>query len=1080
MASGHIREQARPPEPSLPSLVVTPAETQGVQKLRDEGRMLDEPPMSPRTNKISPLVSDLERWAPAPDFFPRDNYRERRLSTRTESSGAPQERSKTPLPSLPKSIGPQEDAQARMAALEVDVFKASNWRRWMGINQSVNPKTSFFKRQKPTSHETPASNGIGVPSRTALDVDVDASPALETIGVINPESDPSLTPTISRVQTNSPCVTGINTPGPYRKDTATSVPAFLSGTASMGVDPKEVEFSPLQLPSAPPSGLCDEKDGGNKDLFSKDAPAEDAPPVTSATSRAIFHPTPQTQVVRPQPRIPSVLLDRRWSLRGSSSSSVDEEQLDDLSMNEPIVDDPVQRLNLSHCDLLTNKDLRALRRQMRKIPAELRDETRQVLSERAGKDRLSPPNEAPRSRSSTPIRTPSPFSESSLQKIRSMLHSSQPMESLEMDDLQEIRTRESVSQSPLAATDRPHVWRRRQRRAWNKALAEDDVDDDDPQFERTTGPRVYTTPVNPDQPEYAYDMLHENQRGIVLFGVSKRFSSNVLSLFDPSPWTNAEGVDTALDISKMQLPDPTWEWVHPTWMVDMTGDTDEDGWQYSGSFTGLQFWRRPIAVSSKKGPRRWWQALHMFAHSVDLNRAARRESKEASRPDEGLEALMRTVRMRSEKWTGKPGIWTFVRRRRWVRLRRRVVNVHLSKGASVMTADGTPVMLSNDKDRVNVDETVKREKDELKSEVAQKEVQEECASSMCETQQVLTALERLRRLLPFFLIPPPQLAELLPPGGQPIHKLDAWHRHFRLILEQETYIQNPFFALGWIQRWLARPDLREYTRELRMQEKEYQKAYVEKDQMAKSKASSIPFTQESRNYPHCAPYGSSVLNESLLLYSNECNGLRPSIVRQAVIEHNFGMVVVLMRLCMADRLRVNLWLEWLQFEPHSEAFIDDKPGSTFALLQQESQRRRAMLHHVERLGSTPAMFSPLTEHIMRTRIHDYTHSRPRLLDVWDILIAHVRKKRRKKLTFQLNDVLGMLDHEASRQRFMEAVLHLSSKQFYVNAPEESQSACPEPSDPRWKQVAPGVMMLPSIPAVSAGDAHTESLRMVRA
>lgn len=48
-----------------------------------------------------------------------------------------------------------------------------------------------------------------------------------------------------------------------------------------------------------------------------------------------------------------------------------------------------------------------------------------------------------------------------------------------------------------------------------------------------------------------------------------------------------------------------------------------------------------------------------------------------------------------------------------------------------------------------------------------------------------------------------------------------------------------------------------------------------------------------------------------------------------------------------------------------------------------------MLHDMQRLGRTPAAFSPLIERILRNRIYDYTHSAPILLDVWDILVAHV-------------------------------------------------------------------------------------------
>lgn len=45
-----------------------------------------------------------------------------------------------------------------------------------------------------------------------------------------------------------------------------------------------------------------------------------------------------------------------------------------------------------------------------------------------------------------------------------------------------------------------------------------------------------------------------------------------------------------MDISNYQLPDPMWEWVSENWMIDMTEDVDEAGWQYAFNFHGA-VWR---------------------------------------------------------------------------------------------------------------------------------------------------------------------------------------------------------------------------------------------------------------------------------------------------------------------------------------------------------------------------------------------------------------------------------------------------------------------------------------------------------
>jgi hypothetical protein len=77
-----------------------------------------------------------------------------------------------------------------------------------------------------------------------------------------------------------------------------------------------------------------------------------------------------------------------------------------------------------------------------------------------------------------------------------------------------------------------------------------------------------------------YDVLYENQRGAFVIGVPF-FSSKALSGFEPSAWTDADGVKSRVGVADAQLPDPSWEWAWRSWYVNMGGDVDEEGWEYS-------------------------------------------------------------------------------------------------------------------------------------------------------------------------------------------------------------------------------------------------------------------------------------------------------------------------------------------------------------------------------------------------------------------------------------------------------------------------------------------------------------------
>ena len=123
------------------------------------------------------------------------------------------------------------------------------------------------------------------------------------------------------------------------------------------------------------------------------------------------------------------------------------------------------------------------------------------------------------------------------------------------------------------------------------------------------------------------DVLYENQRGSFLCGIPL-YSSNSLLNFDPSPWQTANFKDSAVNITNFQLPDPSWAWDWKTWYVDMSHDVDEEGWEYSFSFNNVYSWHgtHPLLYSFVRR-RRWLRRrVRIHPHKADGKKGSMKDA----------------------------------------------------------------------------------------------------------------------------------------------------------------------------------------------------------------------------------------------------------------------------------------------------------------------------------------------------------------------------------------------------------------------------------------------------------------------
>ncbi|KAJ5095552.1 hypothetical protein NUU61_004908 [Penicillium alfredii] len=142
------------------------------------------------------------------------------------------------------------------------------------------------------------------------------------------------------------------------------------------------------------------------------------------------------------------------------------------------------------------------------------------------------------------------------------------------------------------------------------------------------------------------DILYENQRGWFFFGVPL-YSHGSLLNFDPSAWMTQDKRASPVNITNAQVPDPSWEWAWRTWYVDMSGDVDEQGWQYSFSFASSEWhgthpWfhsfvrrRRWVRLRTKAPERRLrgrsgFEKAHMLTKDYFTIHSSRVRSREQS------------------------------------------------------------------------------------------------------------------------------------------------------------------------------------------------------------------------------------------------------------------------------------------------------------------------------------------------------------------------------------------------------------------------------------------------------------------
>ncbi len=144
------------------------------------------------------------------------------------------------------------------------------------------------------------------------------------------------------------------------------------------------------------------------------------------------------------------------------------------------------------------------------------------------------------------------------------------------------------------------------------------------------------------------DVLYENQRGSFFCGIPL-YSSNSLLNFDPSAWQTANFQDSGVNITNFQLPDPTWAWDWKTWYVDMSHDVDEEGWEYSFSFNKAYAWHGNHPWLFSFARRRRWLRKRVKIHHHHLGEKSCKKMGQAHMLNEDYFTIHAAKRDRSRE-----------------------------------------------------------------------------------------------------------------------------------------------------------------------------------------------------------------------------------------------------------------------------------------------------------------------------------------------------------------------------------------------------------------------------------------------
>lgn len=575
---------------------------------------------------------------------------------------------------------------------------------------------------------------------------------------------------------------------------------------------------------------------------------------------------------------------------------------------------------------------------------------------------------------------------------------------------------------------------------------------------------------------------------LLVFGIPK-YSSRILLQWDPSAWTSSGMGDSPYNILNAQLPDPSWEWVHPEWLIDMSGDTDEAGWQYSGSF-GHKFWPRvrwpgkPLPARGAEGAR---EINARTAKEQGEGEQARKKENEANNPDDEIEALQRNARAMRQKWRGRPDAWTFVRRRRWVRLRRRkalvpnvaAVDTEKDKAAeagtlraSALGAEKDPQMKASELESSSSDSDDSAavsdlEEDEVDSdnEAGSDYAPANARSSAwlprrlpgdqsngpnpAQARQGTELVERRRRHAREFTGTVRELKSLLPAILAP-----EWDRRARgaaaaaaaarskaHLFTEEIDARNPFISWKLVKRRLEDDDLAFASATLRARERRHKQRTASHAHSASRRRVPSAWVEGGLGTPPnrdgssfnagCPPkFGGAGTSSG--------PGTRAEVgydlTRDALVEINFRRVVRVLRSCRLDRQKLGLWRMWLAAPSSS---------STTMPVAAEPARLEDLrdLGLAGQAGDDPVVAAAKrmkAERAMaRWRIKT---GAPDALDVWDVLERRVSS---------LLDISKIIDHALSHRDFLFSLACptlVGSCPAPFRIPRQSSLPAPSPTD----------------------------------